>query len=198
MALADILNAIRRETEEKIERSRVLGEAEAREVMEEAGREATRVEEETGRSRDAAAVQSHARVVNKARLARDRRLRAGIEAVYQAAIERVRMRLQGIRDTTIYQEMLDRLLEEALERLPAASAVRINPADEDLLTKLLAERGEAQLRVEPVLTCWGGLELASDDGRTVRNTFESRLESAEGQLRLVATQQLGIVESSAS
>jgi hypothetical protein len=37
--------------------------------------------------------------------------------------------------------------------------------------------------VEATLATWGGLELAGDDGRTIRNTLEERLGNAELLLR---------------
>ena len=46
------------------------------------------------------------------------------------------------------------------------------------------------LRVEPTLDTWGGVELASDDGRTVRNTLEERLANAELLLRERLAQRL--------
>ena len=39
------------------------------------------------------------------------------------------------------------------------------------------------LRVVPTLATWGGVELAGDDGRTVRNTLEERLANADHLLR---------------
>ena len=35
----------------------------------------------------------------------------------------------------------------------------------------------------PSLDTWGGLELAGDDGRTIRNTLEERLANADLLLR---------------
>jgi hypothetical protein len=37
--------------------------------------------------------------------------------------------------------------------------------------------------VVAVLDTWGGMELAGDDGRTVRNTLEERLANADLVLR---------------
>ena len=46
------------------------------------------------------------------------------------------------------------------------------------------------LRVDPALDTWGGLELAGDDGRTIRNTLEERLANAEPLLRRRFAQRL--------
>jgi V/A-type H+/Na+-transporting ATPase subunit E len=63
--------------------------------------------------------------------------------------------------------------------------LRIDPRDADLAG------GVAQgLRVEPTLDTWGGVELASNDGRTVRDTLEERLANAELLLRERLAQRL--------
>ncbi|GIF00917.1 hypothetical protein [Paractinoplanes rishiriensis] len=54
----------------------------------------------------------------------------------------------------------------------------MDPHDADLATSMAGD-----LRVVAVLDTWGGLELAGDDGRTIRNTLEERLANADLELR---------------
>ena len=61
---------------------------------------------------------------------------------------------------------------------PAAAELRVDRRDLDLATPLA--RG---LRVDPTLDTCGGIELASDDGRIIRNTVEERLANADLLLR---------------
>ena len=70
------------------------------------------------------------------------------------------------------------LLAESRAALPAARELRIDRRDRDLARPLADGLG-----VELTLDTWGGLELASDDGRTLRNTLEERLANAEPLLR---------------
>ena len=70
------------------------------------------------------------------------------------------------------------LLAESRAALPAARELRIDRRDADLARPLADGLG-----VELTLDTWGGLELASDDGRTLRNTLEERLANAEPLLR---------------
>ena len=77
-----------------------------------------------------------------------------------------------------YPGSSDALLAEGRAALPRRQRAPRRPARPDLATPLA--RG---LRVEPTLETWGGVELASDDGRTIRNTVEERLANAELLLR---------------
>ena len=70
------------------------------------------------------------------------------------------------------------LLAESRAALPSARELRVDPRDADLALPLADGLG-----VESTLETWGGLELASDDGRTIRNTLEERLANAEPLLR---------------
>jgi vacuolar-type H+-ATPase subunit E/Vma4 len=54
---------------------------------------------------------------------------------------------------------------------------------------LLARRGWAEdYRIEPSIVSAGGLILATDDGRAVNNTIESRLDRADLSLRRLAAE----------
>ena len=69
---------------------------------------------------------------------------------------------------------LPALLAESRAALPGGAELRVDPRDLDLATALAGG-----LRVDPTLDTWGGVELAGDDGRTIRNTLEERLANAE-------------------
>jgi V/A-type H+/Na+-transporting ATPase subunit E len=90
-----------------------------------------------------------------------------------------------VRATASYPELFRTLLAESRAALPAARELRVDPRDRDL-----AHTTADGLRVDPTLKTWGGLELASDDGRTIRNTVEERLVNAEPLLRRRFAQRL--------
>ena len=77
-----------------------------------------------------------------------------------------------------YPRLFGALLAEARAALPGATELRVDRRDLSLATPLA--RG---LRVDPALETWGGVELASDDGRVIRNTVEERLANADVLLR---------------
>ena len=62
--------------------------------------------------------------------------------------------------------------------MPNACELHVDPLD-----AALAGTVAPDLRIEPTLDTWGGVELASDDGRTIRDTLEERLANAELLLR---------------
>jgi hypothetical protein len=74
---------------------------------------------------------------------------------------------------------------ESRAALPSAGVLRVDPRDADL-----ARDVAAGLRIEPTLDTWGGVELAGDDGRTLRNTLEERLANAELLVREHLAQRL--------
>jgi len=177
MALADVLAAIRRDADE--EAARILGEA-----REEAAR--------IGRAADEEAVRLHGALLREAERERDERMRRAEcaarlearrrerearEAWYQEAVGRVRERLEAARRDPRYARWFAALREEAERALPDATVLRTDPMD----AGLVHDAG-----LDATLATWGGVELAADDGRVVRNTLEERLRRAEPALRRLA------------
>ena len=185
MALADILDAIRAEADADIEAIRAEAENEAAALLTRSGEQARAEEERLSHGRDGAAERQTDRIVNRARLDADRALRAEVEELYLQARRAAIDGLRSLRDTPRYEDILSRFLAECCAVLPDGTALRVDPADEDLARHIVAGSKRADLRVEPTLESSGGVELADDDGRAVLNTFEARLSRAEGALRLV-------------
>lgn len=186
MAVDDILAAIRAETDAEIERVRARAAGEVETILARGRDEAAAAEERTAAARDAAATRDAERIVNRARLTADRRLWAAAEEIYQDLVGEVRVRLAALWGTLRYRDLFGRLLDECLAVLPDASPVLVDPQDEALVRGLPVVAGSGGTTVEASLRTMGGLEVATDDGRFVRNTFESRLERADIHLRLLA------------
>lgn len=186
MGLAEIVEAIRVETDAEIDRRRQATEEKAQTLLEAAAQQAAVAEAQTSTRRDLAARQAADRIENRARLEADRQARAAVEEVFQSALHRVTDRLQGLRNTAEYREILGRQLDDVLADLPDGTVLQVDPRDVDLATEMVADRS-GPIRVEPTLACWGGFVLDADDGRRVDNTFEDRLRRAEDLLRMVAS-----------
>lgn len=190
MALEDILTAIRSETEGEIQEIRDTCDEEVAAVRAEARDHAAEAEGIGARSRDLAADREVARIVNRAALRADQELKRSVELAYQEILDTLRARLGSIRGTSDYRVAMARLLDEGLDVLPDATAVRVDPMDVELAQALLSERDREDLVIEESLTSDGGLDVVTDDGRAVLNTFEVRLERADGRLRRLAAEQL--------
>ena len=185
MALADLLRAI--ETEADADRARAAEEAAAAAaaVVDDARRDANALEAELA---DAGAAEGRAAAAHERALARldaATGIRSAREEAFVSLISGIRAELATVRETSAYPELFHALVAESRSALPAASVLRVDPRDADLAGGLAPG-----LRVEPTLDCWGGVELAGDDGRKVRNTLEERLANAEPVLRERLAQRL--------
>ncbi len=179
MALTDILEAIRVETDAEIAAIEAEGEARAAAIAEEGDRAAAAVEAELAATRDEEAATAAKRIRNKAKLEADRQVRASREAIVQRIFADVEQRLVGLRSAPDYGAILVRLAGEAIAVLPNAAVVHIDPRDAAHLDARLGR----PLDVVADLSTSGGLLVSSPDGRTVHNTVEVRLERAAPHLR---------------
>lgn len=139
-------------------------------------------------SRSGETSQAVARIVNRARLESDRGVADAREALFQEAlarlVDRIRVAVQG----PGYPGVLRALLDEAVLVVPDADAtVLVRPTDLELAEDIARDRG-ATGAVRGVLDCIGGLDVEADDGRSVRNTLDSRLLQAERRLRRLAVE----------
>ena len=62
--------------------------------------------------------------------------------------------------------------------------LRVDPRDEALVSEI-ARRARPRVEVSAQLEALGGIEAASADGRSVRNTLEERMANAEPALRIL-------------
>jgi len=184
MALEDILETIRADSRATVDS--ILAEAEraSGEI-----REAARVEAAREQARLAASLDDRARMESRRRVSRARMEAAALrrearERVYTQARAGLRERLETVRSSAHYREILSDLYEEAIAVLPAAEAVRVDPADLELIRAIISEHAGSP-RVEGVEMPLGGLTLVAEK-QTVDNTMASRLERADGYLRDVA------------
>jgi vacuolar-type H+-ATPase subunit E/Vma4 len=178
MALTDLLQAI--ETEADADRARAAKEAAAAAaaVVEDARRDANALETELA---DSGVAQGHAASARERALARldaAATVRSAREEAFVSLLSGIRAELAAVRETSAYPKLFHALVAESRVALPGAWELHVDPRDADL-----AGGVAYGLRVEPTLDTWGGVELASDDGRTIRDTLEERLANAELLLR---------------
>jgi V/A-type H+/Na+-transporting ATPase subunit E len=184
MALAELLTAL--ETEAATEAARLEADAasEARGIVAAAQAEAHAMKERAARADEDELERELAQRGAAGRLAAARLLREAREESFRTLLARVRDRVGTLRDDSAYPGVLRAAIRESVAALPDATTLRVDPRDERLATELVDELG-VHLAVVPTLEAASGLELVSDTGRSVRNTFEERLANAEPALRLL-------------
>jgi vacuolar-type H+-ATPase subunit E/Vma4 len=184
MALADLLGAIEAEADAERARAHSEAAAAAATLVERARSDANTLEADLADAgaADGEAAARHERAL--ARLDAAATIRSAREEAFVSLLTGIRGELATVRETSAYPTLFEALVAESRTALPSARELRIDPRDADLAA---LARG---LRVEPVLDTWGGVELASDDGRAIRNTLEERLANAETLLRERLAQRL--------
>lgn len=196
MALEHILAAIEQEAAREITRIEADSQREAAAILAQAHTQVGEIEATEAAARDGDLLAAAARLRNQARVAATRHLMRTREAIFQHALSAARLQLAAIPTLPNYDRMLAALVSEALSALPRGAAsppedthaveVRCDPRDAGLVRALLARAtlpGPTST-LNPILNTWGGVEVASADGRiVVRNTLEARLERAETHLR---------------
>jgi vacuolar-type H+-ATPase subunit E/Vma4 len=178
MALEDLLRAIEVEADEERLRAERERAASARAIVEAAEREAADLEARLLAAPEARSREAADRVRAMARLQATAAVRAAREEAYVSLLDRVREELAELRGSAAYPAVFRALLDESRAALPDAGELRVDGRD-----AALAESMADGLRVVAVLDTWGGVELAGDDGRSIRNTLEERLTNAEMLLR---------------
>lgn len=178
MALDDLLRAIAAEADEE----RLLADREraasAAAIVDAARREAAALQAQLTMAPEAESQAAAEQIRATARLQAADALRAAREHAYVSVLARIREKASVLRDSAAYPQMFRAFLDESRAALPDADQLRVDRRDADLARSMAGD-----LRVMAVLDIWGGLELASDDGRTIRNTLEERLANADLVLR---------------
>lgn len=197
MALSKLLAGL--EAEAAAEQVRLETEAreQAARIVEDARTEARALEDEASRAGESDLQREAEQRRARARLEMQAALRGAREEEFQHLLAEVRARLAGLREQAGYRASLRALIGESLAALPGATVLRVDPHDEQPAADLVAELN-ANLRIVAELGTAGGVELASDDGRTVRNTVEERLANAEPAVRLLFGERLGAEAERAS
>lgn len=185
MALDDILAAISEEA--AMAAADIASDAAARAaiVVDGARSDAESERRRLASGRDDAARRIAAAIVNRAALEADRALRAAQDELFSEVLAAVAERLAGVRGSDAYPGLFERLLIEALDALPDATRIGVDPADLATASQTLERLGR-RLSIESAAPCWGGMTVSTDDGRRVMNTLESRLDKALPTLRRLA------------
>lgn len=184
MTLVDLLAGLEAEAAEDAARLEADARAEAERIVETARAEAQALREEAALAGEDELRREAEQQRALARLAAAAAVRETREQAFRDVLADVRRRLESVRESERYPEMLRALMRESVAALPAATVLRVDPRDEQLAADLLEELG-LELQVVGALETAGGVELEHDDGRAVRNTLEERLANAEPALRLV-------------
>lgn len=177
MALEDIFKAL--ETQARHDVDGVLAEARERAaaILGEAETQAAAIREKHASDAEHAAGLSAMQELNAAKLEARRRLSGVRQGAVSEAFARARVALKDVRGTDAYPGLLARLIEEALEGVDGERAVLVDPRDEELAKRILAERGEDPALVRADIDTAGGVIVETRNGRVSRrNTLEDRLE----------------------
>lgn len=178
MPLADLLEAIELEADEELARREREARSEAEQILARGRHEAAALTASLIDAAESSAAREAESTVALARLEALATVRDAREAAYGRLLGQVREELAAARSRADYLQLMRSLLEESRRALPSATVLRVDPRDVQLASELAGT-----LRVEPLLDTWGGLELASEDGRAVLNTLERRLANADPILR---------------
>jgi V/A-type H+/Na+-transporting ATPase subunit E len=178
MALDDLLHAIEVEADE----DRRLADRErhtaAAAIVEAARQDAAALEAELGRAPEREALADAERERALARLQAADTVRVAREEAFVALRSHIREELAALRGTDRYPAVFRALLGESRAALPEGRVLRVDRRDAELAASMAGD-----LQVVASLDTWGGVELAGDDGRTIRNTLEERLTNADQMLR---------------
>lgn len=178
MALDDLLRAIEGDAEEERLHADREKAAAATAIVDAARREAADLEAALTTAPEAESRADAERVRALARLRAADTVRLAREEAYVSVLDKVREELTAVRGSSAYPAEFRALLDESRAALPDATELRVDRRDVDLAVSVADD-----LTVVAVLDTWGGVELAGEDGRTVRNTLEERLANADQPLR---------------
>ena len=182
MALTELLHTLQEEADAELAVLRRDAQIEAATIVASAEGEAERLRAEMLESSEADARAQARERLAAARLEAAGRLRSAREQAYATLRVALDGELAGLRETSTYAAILAALIDEALAALPAATRVAVDARDAELAARLLTGRSGG-LRIDGTLDTWGGVEVATADGRRIENTLEARLAGREPELR---------------
>lgn len=182
MALNTLLDAIRREASEKVQRidretaekvdvihqsAHARAEAEIERFVAEAKGEAEREMQ---------------REVNAANLRSTRAQTDVRRKVYDSMFDEVQQRLSQVRSSTEYPNVFLTLVCDAIHELGSGVTVHIDPRDQSLMDALLTSHASTVTSVVADLSTMGGVIAVAATGRITRdNTLEARLERVRNE-----------------
>jgi V/A-type H+-transporting ATPase subunit E len=184
MALENILEAIRAESDRTAAEILADAEAGANRLLERASEEAEREEQQLSTSLDDQARLERSRIVSRAHVEAATERREAREQAYLAARDGATRQVEALRSSPEYEKVLADLLDEALAVLPGVTVVRVDPTDVPMAERLLTDR-DLEIHIEPEAFALGGVVVAAE-GRSVDNSVRSRLDRADEHLRFIA------------
>lgn len=195
MSIQAILAEIRATGEAEVQKIGMDAQTRAREILAGARVEAQQVEEHSCLDVLSPAYKERARIIHQARLEALRLTGEVRESLVDAALDRTRGRLAGIRTDRIYPTVLCQLTQEALAEIQNTLEDRqqdiqagkvlleVDPQDDKLMENIFLSL-RVTLPARYILQSWGGLVAKSEDTLVVViNTLEARLERATPYLR---------------
>jgi V/A-type H+-transporting ATPase subunit E len=189
MSLLAILDAIRASGQAQVREIEEGARRQIQEMRANARLEGERIAEEASSAAIAPAIRERARILHRARLEALQITGNKREGLVDAALDRTRGHLEGLRTDAAYPEVLQRLTQETLDELGRSleelggAQLDVDPRDRQLMEGILSGM-KLNLEVNYSLNCWGGLIAKSEDGRVVIiNTLEARLDRATPYLR---------------
>ncbi|MCL4554923.1 MAG: V-type ATP synthase subunit E family protein [Actinobacteria bacterium] len=178
MALEDIFRALDEQAEDECAALLEAARVQASSIAADAADEAEAIRNGCLLSAQTSGQEDSARRVNVVRLDAQKRMGSVKEEIVTRVFSSSREKLSEIRRADGYPELFRALLEEAVTDMSEPPEVLVDPADEELALKTLADIG-AQGSVRAEISTMGGVVVSYADGRIVRrNTIEDRLEKA--------------------
>jgi len=153
-------------------------------ILEDARKEAARLEETLLHRTEAEIRKQRSRAFTQGALENRRALLALKSEFVDKALGAARDTFDSLRTGRDYQSILKKFLSELVKMVDEGRKVivRVSPEDEKAARILLGELSlKAELRAEPSIS--RGLELEDGEGRLrIRNTFDSRLRQAHEEI----------------
>lgn len=178
MALEDIFRALDEQAEDECAALLEAANVQARSIAADAADEAEAIRNGCLLSAQASGQEDSARRINVVRLDAQKRMGSVKEEMVTKVFDSSREKLADVRRADGYPQLFRALLEEAVADMSEPPEVLVDPADEELARKTLADIG-AQGPVRPEISTMGGVVVSYANGRIVRrNTIEDRLEKA--------------------
>ncbi len=183
MALDDIFNALDEQADKEIEQLLSDAQDQAAAIAAEAEDQAAAIQQRVADATEKATRERASRSVNAARLESKRRLAAvkeeSIRQVFQAAADK----LATARSQSDYANVFGALAAEATGGLAGNLEVLVDSADAALAERTAADLG-LDVTIKPEISTSGGLIVRTGGGRIMRrNTFEDRLDKADGLIQ---------------
>lgn len=180
MAIEDIFRALEEQADAEVNEILRIAQVQADAVLQEARDEADRIVSARVHTAEESVKAKSAKGVNAARM----QARRDLAAVRDAAVERVfglaAEKLAALHGTAAYEPVFKALVTEAVAGIDGAFELLVSPGDAALAQKVVSEL-DIECTVSPTLESTGGVVVAYDGGRVVRqNTFESRLAKVRG------------------